>query len=347
MDPLVISALGGLLVDALSGIVGNRADAAVNTAWHAIVEGLKKGGKPVNHDLKRAVVRSFILALNTICDDCINEMKAKKREYAEDIHWLEEKRKSLNEELKQTDKAEDFEPSLESFEEIELLVLPDGSIAHDRMNSVKAKLIDAATRDGVLTRCYKEKVEKELFELMCAYFAEEIKTNARVRNIFEGQLLSQIDVRLQGQQLIVERIEASLRDLSKASPLIIGKHERMWKALTEVDRYFQYGIAEELQNAISFGGQNAIPLIEAYNTFREVKPFLSDQLCGLIETALDAATAEFNRFLDALRAVVSTPLNSSQRVDATRFANHVLNEALIAFRARLEPVEVAIRKLLC
>ena len=130
MDPMVITAaLGGLLANALSGIVGNRADAAVNTAWHAIVDRLKKGGKPVNHDLQRAVLRSFVLALKTICDDCISEMKTKKNEHAKDIAWLEQKRRSLDEELKRTEKVEYIEPSLESLNEIELLLLPHGTLA--------------------------------------------------------------------------------------------------------------------------------------------------------------------------------------------------------------------------
>jgi hypothetical protein len=75
------------------------------------------------------------LALKTICVDCINDLKAKKKENAEDIRWLEQKRRSLDEELRIKlriiEKTTDVEPSLQSFEEIELLVLPDGSIAQD------------------------------------------------------------------------------------------------------------------------------------------------------------------------------------------------------------------------
>lgn len=234
MEPIVITAaLGGLLANALSGIVGNRADVAVNTSWQAIVDRLKKGDKLVNHDLQRAVLRSFALALKTICKDCINDLKAKKKENAEDIRWLEQKRRSLDEELKSIEKAEDVEPSLESLEEIELLVLPNGSLAQDRLNTVRAKLIDAATRDGEPPKFYKEKVEKELFELMSLFFSNEIRENQRVSNIFEGRLLAQIDVRLQGQQLTVERIEASLRDVRQAVPQVDEKLTAIMRAANQ------------------------------------------------------------------------------------------------------------------
>jgi len=215
MEEIVISALGGLLVTALSGIVGNRADAAVTTIWQTILDRLKKGGKPVTHDLQRAVHRSFILALRTICDDCIRELKSKKEEHARDIAWLEQKQRSLDKELKAIEKTEYEEPSPESLKEIELLVLPDGSLAHDRMNAVRNKLIAAALRDDGPPRCFTEKANEVFFERMCAYFAEEIKTNERVRNIFEAQLLSQIDVRLQGHEVKLDIIINFLRSMIK------------------------------------------------------------------------------------------------------------------------------------
>lgn len=234
METIIIAALGGLLVNALSGVVGNRADAAVTTAWKAIFERIKKGGKPVNLDLQRAVLRSFILALKTVCDDCINELKTKKKEYAKDIGWLEQKGRSLDEELKRTEKADYVEPSLDSLNEIELLLLPNGTLAKERIQKVKAKLINAATRDGELPGCYKEKTEKELFQRMCAYFAFEIKNNQVIHNIVEGQLLAQIDLRLQGQQLTVERIETSLFDIAKAVPQVMGKLNAIDIAIQEV-----------------------------------------------------------------------------------------------------------------
>jgi hypothetical protein len=211
MDQIIFSALGGLLASALTGIVGNRADATVTAAWQAIVDRLKKGGKFVNDDLQRAAFRSFILALSTICDDCINELKTEKEAAAEDIRWLEEKRQSLDEELKRAEKAEYVEPPFQAFDEIQLLLLPDGSLAQERLQALKAALVRAAMGESEPPHCYKNKCDQLLFERMSAYFADQIKHNQAVRNILEGQLLSQINVRSQEQELKLDLIMACLR----------------------------------------------------------------------------------------------------------------------------------------
>jgi hypothetical protein len=213
MDPIIFSALGGLLANALSGIVGNQADRAVAAAWRSIVDRLRKGGKPVNHDLQRAVLRSFILALRSICDDCLKELEAEKNASAEDIRWLEEKRRSLEEELKGVEKMEYSELPSEVFDEIQLLLLPDGTLAQGRFQALKSALVRAAIGESEPPRCYKDKCEQSLFALMSAYFAEEIKHNQVVRNIFEGKLLAQIDVRLQEQELKLDIITRYLSAL--------------------------------------------------------------------------------------------------------------------------------------
>jgi hypothetical protein len=218
MDPIIFSALGGLLANALSGIVGNQADRAVVAAWRIIVERLRRGGRPVNHDLQRAVLRSFILALRGICDDCLRELKAEKNASAEDILWLKEKRRSLEKELKEVEKLEYSELPPEVFDEIQLLLRPDGTLAQERLQALKSALVRAAIGGSEPPRCYKDKCNQSLFELMSACFAEEIKHNQVVRNIFEGKLLAQIDVRLQEQELKLDTIIDYLRSITP-SPL--------------------------------------------------------------------------------------------------------------------------------
>ena len=61
IEGMILTVLGGLLSSALSGVVGNRADAAVFNAWRFIGKRLRENNdKPINHDLQRAVVRSYI-----------------------------------------------------------------------------------------------------------------------------------------------------------------------------------------------------------------------------------------------------------------------------------------------
>jgi hypothetical protein len=218
MDPIIFSAFGGLLANALSGIVGNQADRAVAAAWRIIVDRLRKGGRPVNHDLQRAVLRSFILALRSICDDCLKELEGEKNASAEDIHWLKEKRRSLEKELKKVEKLEYSELPSEVFDEIQLLLLPDGTLDQERFQALNSALVRAAIGESKPPRCYKDKCEQSLFELMSAFFAEEIKHNQVVRNIFEGRLLAQIDVRLQEQELKLDTIIDYLRSITPSPP---------------------------------------------------------------------------------------------------------------------------------
>jgi hypothetical protein len=218
MDPIIFSAFGGLLANALSGIVGNQADRAVAAAWRIIVDRLRKGGRPVNHDLQRAVLWSFILALRSICDDCLKELEGEKNASAEDIHWLKEKRRSLEKELKKVEKLEYSELPSEVFDEIQLLLLPDGTLDQERFQALNSALVRAAIGESKPPRCYKDKCEQSLFELMSAFFAEEIKHNQVVRNIFEGRLLAQIDVRLQEQELKLDTIIDYLRSITPSPP---------------------------------------------------------------------------------------------------------------------------------
>jgi vacuolar-type H+-ATPase subunit I/STV1 len=123
------------------------------------------------------------LALRSICDDCLKELEAEKNASAEDIRWLKEKRRSLEKELKEVEKLEYSELPSEVFDEIQLLLLPDGTLAQERLQALKSALVRAAIGESEPPRCYKDKCEQSLFALMSAYFAEEIKHNQVVRNI--------------------------------------------------------------------------------------------------------------------------------------------------------------------
>jgi hypothetical protein len=182
------------------------------------------------------------------------------------------------------------------------------------MNSVKAKLVDAATRDEGPPPCYKEKVEKHLFEWMSAYFAFEIKNNHVVRNIFEGQLLAQVDVRLQGQQLTVERIETSLRDVAKAVPQVIEKLDRIEAAIKE---------AQGAMDAERRLKRNAFLL--GWDLFFILSPNCTD---------LRATAEEIKARLQALEVEVEYPDPVTQHQDYFRTLHLTVNSIFAQIRAK-------------
>ncbi len=62
--------LGKFLFAIIEHVTGHN----VNEALQHVINDLKKGGKPVNHDLQKAVRRSYLSSLQSIVTDCHNEL---------------------------------------------------------------------------------------------------------------------------------------------------------------------------------------------------------------------------------------------------------------------------------
>lgn len=230
----MIEAVCAVIGYGLAGIAGNRADATVVSAYKVIRNRIKEGKEVITHDLERIMLRSFIRALKSICSECLDDLKIDKKDFKKDIQWLNEKRKKLNRELKKVKKMEYFEIPTESLSEIELFILPNGLLDEERIRSVKSKLVEKALENNDVPKYYKKKVEDTLFERMCAYFVYEYKENDRARDIFEGQILANIDMKLAGQQLSLDLLLSALNKLAEAKvPQII---EDIRGKLKELDK---------------------------------------------------------------------------------------------------------------
>lgn len=118
---------------------------------------------------------------------------------------------------------------------------------------------------------------------------------------------------------------------------------KIWQSLVAVKQYFQYGIARQLRDATSYSGEDALPIIDAYQVFDNVRPFLSPGVAAAVDVAFKTAETGFNNFLDVLRKGVSTPIgNSPERQEAERNALLALNQTLTAYQTELGKVELAI-----
>jgi hypothetical protein len=84
----------------ISGILGNRADAKFVSITQNISEKVQVG-KIVNHDMQKALNRYFLLALISICDSCLSELKHKSClqkgnfKLSGQLRWLETKKYQL------------------------------------------------------------------------------------------------------------------------------------------------------------------------------------------------------------------------------------------------------------
>ncbi len=65
MEPLLL--LNSLLSAAIGGIIGNRTDEIFCRVMQEVVNRLRQGGSPVNHDLQRAVREAYLRATLVVC----------------------------------------------------------------------------------------------------------------------------------------------------------------------------------------------------------------------------------------------------------------------------------------
>lgn len=258
IDPLFASLAGGLLASALSGVVGNRADSLVTTSYKKFVGLLKTGKNLENHDLQKAIRRSYLRALLKICKDCREKLKVYKKENSSAIEWLGRKTKNLTKEFENVEIQEYYDIPVGQLSEIELLVTPEGTLAGDRIKVVKLELVRSALEDSAIPDCFREKVKERLFEEVCDYFASELKDNPRVQVIFNSELLAKISAESEGIKLTLGQIVASLQEISKTKykldkPIFtIEEYSR----LSYIQPLLQYetfiGRSEELRNLHRF-----------------------------------------------------------------------------------------------
>ncbi|MEZ2285322.1 HEAT repeat domain-containing protein [Microcoleus sp.] len=213
-DPIT---LGLLFTVAWQGILGTQVNDA---AKHLCLTGIKKisrNGKIVNHDLEKALKTSFLKAQQQIASECKQEIDPKNTANREsfayslqdrrrDFDWLKRKLEKLKLELEQVNK--ETVPSgipIAGLDEIELLLTATDEFKQNRVEKLNQKLLAVALENCDVAP-YKTKLEQELFDLLSAYFAQEVKENDKVFQIFTGQSLTRIDSRTQEMYAWLEEI---------------------------------------------------------------------------------------------------------------------------------------------
>ncbi|WP_410509646.1 NB-ARC domain-containing protein [Methanosarcina hadiensis] len=204
------------LTTCISGILGNRADSKLVSIAQNISEQVHVG-KIVNNDMQKALNRSFILSLLSICDSCLNELK---HEYplqrgnfklSGQLRWLETKKLSLEDELKAVEKAEYGEPTIELLDEIKFILI-QGDPTSEAFQKIKTELIERAEiGNGKAPDCYNKSVERNILSQMCNHFACEIERNQALSNILETQLLIQLGIKI---DLVLTSVPSMIQNLN-------------------------------------------------------------------------------------------------------------------------------------
>ncbi len=274
---------------AVSGIAGNRADSAVISAVREIAKRLKQGGKPVNHDLERAVRRAYLQATVIACSAL--EQSEKERAGWKSLFgtsaaavWSNKVKRGCRAELKRMQK-DSYMPREFSFQvDAGLFLQPRGDQALMQLDQLQEKLAlellqEMAARYGEVPEVFADHITtgwpgkpedqpQQWFDYVCAFFADEIKNNTRLRSIFDSKILAELKIAdiplsigllqeslerqgkkaredlveirhlLEGQELFLHRLDQRAQDM-QAALLALGEGESRLERLEKESRRFQ------------------------------------------------------------------------------------------------------------
>jgi tetratricopeptide (TPR) repeat protein len=285
MEPLLL--LNSLLGVAVGGIIGNRTDHIFCRVMREVVNRLRQGGSPVNHDLQRAVRGAYLRATRAVCHALYEERGVPPQMLRRDlrtvlcppdeIRWLDKVCRWINEELRQLPKATYQPPSTDADHQIELLLQPKGTTAEQRAkelaDKLKQSLLEEVRRFGepperfvqmiqqgwTLTQPDKTEVRLDWFDLLCAFFVNTLKTTSEVRAIFEGNLLANLAV--EGVPITLDQIDQLFsRKVSEEIVQQIQESERRLAQLMaegfEASRKREEAILDFLRQ--TFGSQHLV-----------------------------------------------------------------------------------------
>ena len=237
-EPFSLTAFA--LASIVGGILGNRSDAAVQSAVRAVVDRLRLGGPAVNHDVQRAIRKSQLQATLLLCEVLLKKLVAGEsfwgraaRQFGggnDDARWVIAVRSYLYDGLKEASSAAYVPPSSEAEREVELLLTGSEAGAQQRVSELRERLIDTLLLElellhGKAPAAFIEMIREgwvetlpgsiderlDWFAAMCAFFAHELKHNQPLANIFQSQLL--VGLKVDGEPLTLELVRSGLREL--------------------------------------------------------------------------------------------------------------------------------------
>jgi len=212
--------MGELLYTLITGMCGSLLASVSEKKverWRKFTRRLELGGKPVNHDLQKAVLQAYFEATLFMCKRCMRSLGVSEQLLRKDepldrptgkTGQLETVRQALYKAIKQVSHAEYVPPDSASKERLELLLQPE--TAGEQIEALKAEL-----KQRIISQVYEwqnplpdefiEMIQKgweegethlEWFDSMCMCFANTLKTNKEVEAIFQSELIADITVKL-------------------------------------------------------------------------------------------------------------------------------------------------------
>jgi hypothetical protein len=216
----------------------------------------KKGNKAyINHDLKRGLNHAYLLALMNICNECLESLKGTNGESETHIQWLEDRQRQLSDDLSLCEKGAITGDLEFSVKELETLLISNQLSDSEFIKTIERTLVEFALIDEGAPSCYNQKVRNSLFDELSLYFAFELKNNDKMRHIFESQILSHIDIR-------IETLEKSIYEISKKYPELQTKLDSIQNEIISARIHFDSHQREIIE--VLTGSMNDISEIKTH-----------------------------------------------------------------------------------
>jgi tetratricopeptide (TPR) repeat protein len=258
---------GFVLSSIVAGILGNRADAVFCSLWRTIYDRLRRGDRPVR-DLQQAIRRALLQATRSLLSDALRERGVDVQNLVsrfsrrlpfgqprdKESRWLWRAYHELTAELGRVSDAEYVPPSSVAESRLAFLLQPQGVAAEERGRELRERLTDEWLQElrgrfgeppEVFIRRLREGWQPpegagrvSWFDLVCAFFAHEVKHNQAVVNILTAKLLA--GLKAEGQPLG----DAFIDYLQKQFAPVLQRLEAVQRQLEELGRQQREGFEE-------------------------------------------------------------------------------------------------------
>lgn len=141
-----------------------------------------------NHDLQRAVVRSYLRSIAEVHQLCITTLENQPGEYKDgfgtDIY--KDTIKKIEKEINKLESMPDFEVPIH-FDHLKFLLIPNNAYKDAILDINKLLVSNVPIKYTIDSIVFKDKLQNHVFDLMCKYFCYEIKFTKEVEKLFMAQ----------------------------------------------------------------------------------------------------------------------------------------------------------------
>lgn len=245
MEPLSLTIL--LFGTAASGIIGNRSDSILCKIMNHLNEMVKQ--KPLDYYLQSKIRKSYLQATLTVCEVYLTRINIYDRilKSNSEAIWFEKAHNLISHELKQISKAKiiDAMPTIE--QNIELVLKPKGVNAEQRASEIITKIKNeviiefnykvgnkSSSFEKMIIEGWREFAQDKAysidwFELFSSLFGEYLKSDARLRDLLQVELLSHLTI--DNIPITLTEIEQQLEIIGKD---ILGKMDSLYFLINDL-----------------------------------------------------------------------------------------------------------------